>query len=74
MHFRWQLFGSLGTFGARPEVRSLSRAEYLTTFPTLEAAEVQIGVNGAWAGYIGGWREGVDRERPGLGWEYLQPP
>lgn len=73
MHFRWQLFGSSGAFGTWPEVHALSRAEYSTTFPTLEAAVVQIGVNGAWAGYMGGWREGVDREKPSLGWEYLQP-
>lgn len=34
-----------------------------STFPTLEAAVVQIGVNGTWAGYIGGWREEVDRDQ-----------
>lgn len=60
MHFS---SGSSGTFGTWPEVHALSRAEYLTTFPTLEAAVVQIGVNGTWAGYIGGWREGVNRDQ-----------
>lgn len=61
VHFRCQLFGSLRAFGTWPEVHTFSIAEYLTAIH--EAAVVQIGVNGTWAGQIGGGKGAAGGQR-----------